>query len=443
MSLNVAYALAQLGTRVVLVDADLGAANLHSMCGIDHPGPTLQAFIDKRVESLEEVIVQTRYRGLSLLPGSGAVLGAANLAHAQKTKVLRHIRKLDTEVVLIDVGAGVSFNVVDFYSLADLQLTVATPQLTSLQNSYSFVKATVFRRLAELAREAGQEDLFTRSTTRGETERVGDLLGRIAAENPDLAKTMRASLRLRRGGIIGNQMESRSQTNVLHALSRMLRDFLGVDAPVLTALCQNPRINRSVTKRVPFLSEPVTDAESTALRTLAERLLEMGAQRPRAEDVAPSSLDDLPLPRIRRTPVPSAPVSQTTAKSSNLPAPARGLDGHLHHYLRKDDRYGVAWSAIVRTGFDTQAVRVQDISLGGASLAMRQPASTLDEVVVVFDSVPGRPEFQCKVRHVDAMNGRCGVEFHGEAARKKAESLVQLAIAQGGRMVPDVRTHAA
>jgi flagellar biosynthesis protein FlhG len=192
------------------------------------------------------------------------VLGAANIAHARKVKVLRHIRKLDAEVVLIDVGAGISFNAVDFFSLADLQLTVATPQLTSLQNAYSFTKSVVFRHFSELAKAANREEVFTRATTRGETERVAELLERIAAEEPALAQTMRNSVRSRRGGVIGNQMETRGQANVLHALSRMLRDFLGVEAPVLAALCQNPRINRSVTKRVPFLSEPGTDAESTA-----------------------------------------------------------------------------------------------------------------------------------------------------------------------------------
>lgn len=479
VSLNLAYALSQLGSRVLLVDADLGAANLHSMCGIDHPGATLQAFIDKRVETLEELIMPTGYRGLSLVPGSGAVLGAANIGHGQKVKLLRHIRKLDSEVVVIDVGAGVNFNAIDFYSVADLQLTVARPQLTSLQNGYSFLKGAVFRRFAEMAREENLEDLFTRSTTRGETERVTDLIGRIASENEALANRMRASLRARRGGIIGNQMESPGQANVLHALSRMLRDFLGVESPVLAALCTNTRINRSVTKRMPFLSEKISDADATALLTLAERLLEMGAQTPRSEaeelqamseelvtsgvheaplqassapvnvsTATPEPVVVAPLPRpvSARVSVPDAAPAIAQARIST-PAdgapPARGLDGHLHRYLRKNDRYDVGWSAIIRTGFDTQPGRVQDISLGGASIKMRTPASALDELVIVFDSLPGRPEFQCRVRYVDSMNGRCGVEFYGEAARNNAERLVALAVSQGCRMVPDVRTYAA
>ena len=61
----------------------------------------------------------------------------------------------------------------------------------------------------------------------------------------------------------------------------------------------------------------------------------------------------------------------------------------------------------------------------------------------LFDGLPGRPEFQCRVRHVGAMNGRCGVEFYREAARQTGDSLVRLAICLGGRMVPDVRTFAA
>src|SRR6185295_6844890 len=75
---NVGIYLAQLGKRVVLLDADLGGANLHTFVGIDRPAVTLGAFFGRRVARIEEVVVPTRVANLGLLSGEGEPLGAAN-----------------------------------------------------------------------------------------------------------------------------------------------------------------------------------------------------------------------------------------------------------------------------------------------------------------------------------------------------------------------------
>ena len=80
---NLGVAIADLGFRTVIIDADLGAANQHTLFGIDRPGQSLQAFLDKDVRSLEEIASPTGAPRLFLVPGIGAVPGAANLNHAQ------------------------------------------------------------------------------------------------------------------------------------------------------------------------------------------------------------------------------------------------------------------------------------------------------------------------------------------------------------------------
>src|SRR3954470_1220356 len=78
LAANLAIYLAQLGKRVVLLDADLGGANLHTFVGVERPRVTLGDFFDKRVERIEECIVETQVANLGLLSAEGDPLWAAN-----------------------------------------------------------------------------------------------------------------------------------------------------------------------------------------------------------------------------------------------------------------------------------------------------------------------------------------------------------------------------
>src|SRR5207249_805542 len=92
VSANLGIALAQRGSSVVLVDADLGGANLHSCLGVPQPQVSLSDFVDRRTEKLEDVAVPTGIERLRLISGARDVLDAANPRHAEKQKLLRNIR---------------------------------------------------------------------------------------------------------------------------------------------------------------------------------------------------------------------------------------------------------------------------------------------------------------------------------------------------------------
>lgn len=280
---NLAVAMAQTGAQVILVDADLGAANQHTLFGIDHPRATLASFLAHECEDLEAALAPTMVPNLRLLCGSGAVTGAANINHGQKQRLLRHIRGLDAEVVLVDIGAGVSFNTLDLYDVADLKVVVMTPQLPSLQNAYAFLKGAVYRSFRASADTEERLQILEGAARGAETEKLPSVIARVAGQDRAFADALDAVLDRFGARLLGNQVFSPAETNVFHSVSRMMKDFLGVSAPVVGALRATRAVHDSVSRRRPFLLDAHTEESARALRQVAEMLLSEDVDRLRRE----------------------------------------------------------------------------------------------------------------------------------------------------------------
>ena len=152
ISANLGIELARRGKRVVLVDADLGGANLHTTLGLDVPQRTLSDFIERKVERIEDVITPTGIENLGLVSGALDDLDAANPRHAQKMRLLRHVQPLDVDYAILDLGAGTHSNVLDFFLVSDHGVLVLVPEPTAVENAYRFVKAAFWRRMRNVRR---------------------------------------------------------------------------------------------------------------------------------------------------------------------------------------------------------------------------------------------------------------------------------------------------
>jgi flagellar biosynthesis protein FlhG len=146
---SLAIALTETGARVVLVDADLGGANLHTVMGSYLPAKTLHDFISRQAKSLDEVAIPTPIERLRIVCGAPGVVGFAHIEYWEKQKMIRHLRKLDADFVIVDIGAGMSFNESDLFNAGDVPIAVANPEPTSIQECYNFLKVAIFRRLRQ------------------------------------------------------------------------------------------------------------------------------------------------------------------------------------------------------------------------------------------------------------------------------------------------------
>lgn len=159
---NLAAALAKLGQRVLVLDADLGLANLDVVLNL-YPKITLHDVFTGKAK-LEDAIVRAPGGFSVLLAGSGMV-EYSRLTPEVRDDFLRIIEGLvpHYDVVLLDTGAGISDVVLFAVSLASEVLVVATPEPTSLTDAYATVKVLV-----------GQQKRQTIRMVINQTARLGD-----------------------------------------------------------------------------------------------------------------------------------------------------------------------------------------------------------------------------------------------------------------------------
>ncbi|MGF1468320.1 MAG: P-loop NTPase [Sandaracinaceae bacterium] len=390
---NLAIACAELGFRTVLVDADLGAANQHSLFGIDRPGLSLQSLLDRDVASLEEVTVPTGVSRLFFIPGIGAIPGAANLRHARKLKVLRHLAGLDAEVVVIDVGAGVSFNVLDFFERGDVRLVVTTPQLPAMQNAYCFLKAAVYRFLEKTIADQAERDALRALIRRSETDRFRELRGRAQAAGACLDLYFERVTAGFEARIVGNMRERPIQRRVFDALSRMAEDFLDIRVPVAATLGLDRAVHESVSRRRPFLLSHPRHPDARAMRALAESLLTV-------------DVDAIRRRRITERPPPLPPPVPLAApdEESRFGVP-------LVPYLRSGERVAVDHPVLVRWGGRELRARVADLSPNGALLVGHLPTPAGEPVAFTLTGFRERPQLEGVVRHISIGGDHIGVEL--------------------------------
>jgi flagellar biosynthesis protein FlhG len=138
ISTNMALAYAKLGKRVILMDADLGLANVNVVLGII-PKYNLYHLIRKQ-KTMKDIIMDTNY-GIQIVAGASGFAKIANLSEDERVNFVNELAELSSaDVIIIDTSAGVSNNVLSFIAAADEAIIVTTPEPTAITDAYGIIK---------------------------------------------------------------------------------------------------------------------------------------------------------------------------------------------------------------------------------------------------------------------------------------------------------------
>jgi flagellar biosynthesis protein FlhG len=251
--------LARIGNRTILMDLDLGGANLHTLLGIKSPDRTLNDFITRKFNELEDICIDTSEKNLRLISGASDVLSLANPHFSQKIKLMTHLARLEADYVVLDLGAGTSFNVLDFFLFAHKKLVILSPEPTSIQNAYIFVRNAVYRKLSRLAsKNSSLQALINIAMDPKNVLKIRTLkeLFQFVEESDEknIIEALKKEIKDIHLGIVTNMVKNEKEKNAGRIIQIVAEKYLTLASTELGSVSYDKQIHAMVSDMTPLLN---------------------------------------------------------------------------------------------------------------------------------------------------------------------------------------------
>jgi len=275
ITVNTGICLSRLGARVILIDADLGGANLHTFLGISRPTLSLSDFIKKRVSHLHEVLIPTDIPNLQLLTGAQDLFNAVDIKWVQRQKILRSIRGLDGDYLLIDLGAGSSMSVLDFFLMSDGGILIMTPEPTSIENVFRFLKSAFYRRLRQSIPSVAVKELIDKAMDfRNEVgiQNPYDLIDAVKVIDQEAARMLTKEIEAFQPNLILNQVWNQKDVEIGFSIRSACKKYFGFHLHYLGYIVYDQDVSISIRRRKPLVLENSQSKASQCIKEIASKL---------------------------------------------------------------------------------------------------------------------------------------------------------------------------
>ncbi len=289
ISANLAAKLGQVGLEVLLVDLDIGSSNLHTYFGLGLPSKTLTDFVLKRRFNFSEIIMPTPAEHVRLIAGGKDENWSDRQSYHHGIfssfwhTLLASRKLLDCDIVILDLGAGSHRLSVDFFTAAHAGIVTVLPEPTSIENAYTFLKAT-FRCLIENAgaqinqteQASALKSALFESSAGAAAQRGQSIVDRFKQQfhnYPSLCEHVVQALRGRQINFITNQVRSQKDTDIGTSMATISRNYFGYDAKYLGFLPDDDVAWKSLRNRRLLIKDFPHANLSKKLYDIAARLL--------------------------------------------------------------------------------------------------------------------------------------------------------------------------
>jgi len=274
----IGFQLSRQGRRVLLVDADFGASNLHTCLGMAAPNRSLLDFLRSGGTVADEYATPTPYPNLRLL-GGRVDEGTGEIPAGWGARLSSALRALPVDLVLVDLGAGAGPDTVEAMNLADFKVVVTTPESTAVENLASLLRSLCLQRLiqrlpsSEVRRrlqaiqggQGGQGGARIRD--------VGDLFSEIEAVDPSLLGAARAIVEEMSLSLVMNQVRDDADRQFGAQTAAVIRRHFGLPMSYAGAVHHDDAVWRTLRRGKMFMVDASRSRAAEDVRRLARNLI--------------------------------------------------------------------------------------------------------------------------------------------------------------------------
>ena len=271
LTASLGIGLATLDRDVVIVDVDLGGANLHTCMGILEPKHTFYHYYTLQRERLEDILLDTPIENLKLISGACGTLGLANPRYTQKLRFINELKSINSDYILLDLGAGSSYNVIDFFLAADEGIIVTTPEPMAIQESFNFLKVSLLRKLGRIFKDHSKVRALLEQEDIMQPGRMSLTMENILAEvekiDPEASKIFEKALVDFRPKLLLNMVYESDEIKEGMAFQAAASELLSLDVEFLGYIEFDDSVRHAVKEMRPFI---INNPRSKASKSLAK-----------------------------------------------------------------------------------------------------------------------------------------------------------------------------
>jgi len=272
---NLAIALSQSGAKVYLVDMDLGASNLHLILGEYGNKKGIGTFLTKQTK-FEEIIKQSQYENLFFIPGDSEIPGFAALKASQKNTLAKEFAKLKADYLVIDLGAGTSVGVLDFFLLSARGIVVTMPTVTATLDAYVFLKNVVFRMMTgafpNKSKGATYLEELKKDTSSMQMMYIPKITERLKDIDPENASVFVKRLEKFKPRLIMNMIGDPKDADKALKIRRSCREYLDIDLEHLGIVYKDSLQDVALSSKLPVIIYKPASLISQAIYRVADKI---------------------------------------------------------------------------------------------------------------------------------------------------------------------------
>jgi len=277
LSANLGIALGKAGKKVVLVDLDLGASNLHLVIGSHSPKAGIGTYINGTTKNFNDLITPTDYENVYFIAGDAELPGLTSLKIAQKNDLIKKLQKVDADYLILDLGAGTHLAILDFFLLSPQGIVVTAPTVTATLNGYLFLKNVVFRLMYNSFKKNSKAFEFLENLKKDANSlqklyipKLVETLEQIDPQSIAVFKHRMAQFKPR---LILNMVDDPRDAEKAQKIRRSCDQYLGVELEHLGIIYRDSMQDIALASRLPIIVYKPQAMISQAIFRIADKVI--------------------------------------------------------------------------------------------------------------------------------------------------------------------------